>query len=183
MIKKIAKLSLFILLILGISACNKQNPGKYYINNIEISAEEYAAIEASRDSFMNAPDHWKWPDSVKHVLLLPDSIFLSDSIRNDPDLDVTKYWTPEQKKFGRAISEVYLEYGKLEGTTIIVDISREEFMKKGIPEVYFDEMQQSIKDINFHNRLYKEPPLKIASLWAQMRNESRKWIKSGSEEE
>ncbi|HCO68891.1 MAG TPA: hypothetical protein DIT04_14195, partial [Dysgonomonas sp.] len=124
-------------------------------------------------SVVNAKDRWRWPDSVKHLLLLPDSITHNDSIMRDPELDITKFYTPEQKKLSLALLDIYVNHVDEQKGHLTVNISRDEFIRKGIPAVYYDELVQSIQDMNAFIKIYRESPDSISAQWTRMKDEFR----------
>lgn len=175
------KYVLILLTAFSVFACNNNKPKTNddtmltgaNLNGIDLSAEEWQSIESSWDSVINAKDRWRWPDSVKHLLLLPDSITHNDSIMSDPKFDITRYYTPEQKKLSREIMEVYVNHIDFEDGLLAVHISRDEFVGKGIPEVYYDELVQSIQDMNAFNKIYRHSPDSVAAEWVRTKDEFR----------
>ena len=87
-------------------------------------------------------EEWHWPDSIKDILIIPDSLlFNGDSIT--PPM---KIYTPEQKKLARSITTLMLKYTKVKDNRMVFEMSREEFLKTGIPEAYYDQMIHSYKN-------------------------------------
>ena len=174
--KKIIKYSLVAVFLLGAFACNNSpkvnknvKPGVSILNDVEISNEELAAIEAAVDSFITDKNRWVWPDSIKDITIMSDS--LQEVMANDTAFYLPKYWTPEQKKLDLAIIRIYVENIDLENNRLVLHLSREDFLKKGIPEAHYDKLVQNIEDLNFFNKIYKRSPELIAEDRETMKKE------------
>lgn len=113
---------------------------------------------------------WHWPDSIKDILIIPDSLlFNGDSIT--PPM---KIYTPEQKKLARSITTLMLKYTKVKDNRMVFEMSREEFLKTGIPEAYYDQMIHSYKNTNdFMDRDTFNLFGNVADQWEEAKEEFR----------
>ncbi|MBD8347951.1 hypothetical protein [Dysgonomonas sp. HGC4] len=113
---------------------------------------------------------WHWPDSIKDILIIPDSLlFNGDSIT--PPM---KIYTPEQKKLAISITTLMLKYTKVKDNRMVFEMSREEFLKTGIPEAYYDPMIHSYKNTNdFMDRDTFNLFGNVADRWEETKEEFR----------
>lgn len=128
--RKIITGGLITLTIVGFLSCNGGNSN--YKNTAELPTQT---------------ERWVWPDSVRDILAVPDS--LQERFANESGFDLKAYWTPEQKQLFSLLITTMVEYTKgTDNDSLIFDISREDFVKKGIPEPYYDQLSQNVKDFN-----------------------------------
>ncbi len=148
--KEIAKKGLFILLIVGV----------------------FSIYGLRGSSISNTPQdkEWHWPDSIKNILIIPDSLlFRGDSINAPMDV-----YTPEQKEFARAMTTLMYKYTIVKDNHMIFDMSREEFFKTGIHEVYYDELIHSYKTMNdFIDKDTLNHSWNVAGDWEKVKEEMR----------
>ena len=144
------KKGLFILLIVGVFSF-------YGLRGSDIS---------------NTPQdiEWHWPDSIKNILIIPDSLlFRGDSINKPMDV-----YTPEQKALAQGLSRLMYKYTQVKDNRMIFEMSREEFLKTGIHEVYYDDLIYSYKSMNnFMNNDTLPHTGNMADNWAKMKEEMR----------
>lgn len=189
--RKFSKIGLLAFLALGVVSCSNSDKkttttesqpvsNKVNMAGVEMTPEEYVQIQFSVDSLMKAPGRVVLSPELDKIFMIPDSIMSNPAIVGAPDFDISKYWTPEQKRLSRIISDIQLNNVKLVDGKIIVDISRADFVKKGLPEGYYDFFVQSYNDVNFFNKIYKKTPEQIASDWAEMQADYRKRLNDGT---
>lgn len=122
--KKIVKKGLFILCVLGVFS-----------------------IYGLKGNIINDTTQditWHWPDSIENILVIPDSVLFRGDSLNTP----MSVYTPEQKKLARAMAMLMYKHAKVKDDRMVFDMSREEFLKTGIHEVYYDELIHSFKNTN-----------------------------------
>jgi len=67
----------------------------------------------------------------KHLAQIPDSLY-----------------TPDQEELVRKISTVMVKYVKVEHNHMVLELTKEDFLKMGIPVRFYKIFKQSIKDNN-----------------------------------
>lgn len=148
--KEIVKKGLFILFFFGIFSI-------YGLRGSDVS-----------DTPQNV--EWHWPDSIKDILIVPDSLLFSgDSVRSPMDV-----YTPEQKTLAMAMVTLMYKHTKVKDNRMVFDMSREEFLKTGIHEAYYDQIVYSYMHTNdimdkdtlnhFHN---------VAGDWESLKEDMR----------
>ena len=111
---------------------------------------------------------WRWPDSIKNILIIPDSLLFRGDTINKP-MDV---YTPEQKVLAQGLATLMYKYTQVKDNRMIFEMSREEFLKTGIHEVYYDELIYSYKSMNdFMNNDTLPHTGSLADNWAKMKEE------------
>lgn len=111
---------------------------------------------------------WHWPDSIKNILIIPDSLlFRGDTINKPMDL-----YTPEQKALAQGLATLMYKYTQVKDNRMIFEMSREEFLKTGIHEVYYDDLIYACKSMNdFMNNDTLPHTGSMADNWAKMKEE------------
>lgn len=113
---------------------------------------------------------WHWPDSVENILVIPDSVLFRGDSLNTP----MSVYTPEQKELARAMATLMYKHAKVKDDRMVFDMSREEFFKTGIHEVYYDELIHSFKNTNdIMDKDTLEHFGKLANDWEKMKEEMR----------
>ena len=92
----------------------------------------------------------------KLVYMLPDSLLPEEQrqlkmefVHKIPD----SLATSEQKALKEKLVRVMAEYMKVEDDCFVFNISRKDFVKKGIPSLYYDKLRSEVKT---NNRFIKE---------------------------
>ncbi len=113
---------------------------------------------------------WHWPDSIKNILIIPDSLlFRGDSI-NAP----TNAYISEHEQFAINMNTLMYKYTIVKDNHMIFDMSREEFFKTGIHEVYYDELIHSYKTMNdFIDKDTLNHSWNVAGDWEKVKEEMR----------
>lgn len=179
------KISILLLLAISIVACNNSSKpttdespksDSVEVDGVKMSQTDLFAFQTGIDSLMSDPDRVILNEKMAKLFAIPDSILSNPTITSDPDFNMQDYWTPEQKRLGRLIAEVQLAHVKLVEGKFVVDISRQDFVKKGLPADYYDFFVQSYTDMNVYNRLAKKSPQTIAIDWAEMQDYYQKQV-------
>jgi len=150
------KYILILVVALGLVACNGKK------NEVPANDENTEAFGFTGDMEFHV-----WPDSVEDILRLPDSLLVrGDSIINPMDV-----YSPEQKALAIAIQKIMVNNVTFENGAIVLKMTREEFIKTGIPEPYYDQLVSNLKVMNHFE---KEMPSESGSMeekWNDLKDE------------
>jgi len=118
-----------------VAACNnKKNNNAGDNPPAIITPDENAALQ----------ERWTWPDSIEDILIVPDELLMQgDSILSPMDV-----YTPEQKKFVKLLMGTYIDNVEVRNDSLFLTISHEDFVNKGIPEPYYDQILHDIRGLN-----------------------------------
>lgn len=90
---------------------------------------------------------WQWPDSVENMLIdIPDSI--SKRVMSDSTYSMMDYLPPGKREFYMSVMKIIYKYHTVENNRDVFSMSRDEFLKTGIPEAYYDWILSGIDDYN-----------------------------------
>lgn len=143
--RNFTKLSVLFFLLVGILACN--NRAKEPVVEDDGFRETVSdRMKADNDSFLNAPDHYKLPDSLRALFYTPDSILRNPAYDDQP----FKRMTPENRRFMKAYIPLFLKLATNDKDgNIILDLSLEEFRKTGLPDPYYYYIMDDLRNMNF----------------------------------
>ena len=121
-----------------------------------------------------APERWTWPDSIENILIVnPDSLYermQADSTYSDID-----YYTPEQRDLYFSLYKLIYEYTEIKNDREVFKMSREDFLKTGIPEAYYDWIVSGVKDNNdFMDKNRNAFGDSLATMWERSKKEFEK---------
>lgn len=120
-------------------------------------------------------ERWTWPDSVENMLInIPDSI--RERMSKDSTYTMKEYLPPKQWEIYKAVYKIIYDHERVENDRIVFTMSREEFLKTGIPEAYYDWILAGIKDYDDYMVRYGENIFgdSLDIMWERARIEMRK---------
>jgi len=119
-------------------------------------------------------EQWTWPDSIESVLVVPDSIL--SKMMADSTYTILDYWTPEQKQLAELIINTLIDDVKpVNEDSLSFALSREEFMKRGIPEAYYDQILHDVRNLNsLKENGFDFGDRKLAEWWEEDKEDFRK---------
>lgn len=133
--KKTLKYSLSFLAILSFLSCSKEKKS--------ITKQNTSITSPVTKPFI-------WPDSIRNVFLVPDNIDLwsTDSITFGGNTTITPLLTPEEKELAQLIISTLFDNVIVAGNRLVLKMNRDDFIAEGIPEPYYDYIQERLENFN-----------------------------------